>query len=231
MLDKAAMSELVARTHRRLDDTGVPTRWDSADILRYLNEAECEAARCASFFRDDTLNAVSLVTLIDGQRNYLLHPSVYDLYAARWEDTQRPLIWTSEDVLDRRAPGWRNQTSTRPGFFVRIDPRTQRLTLCLSRQASVPDGDTVQVRLDTLRYPVENKALGDETDLAAEDDDYLIHWAAYRCYLHRDPDLYDPVKAAEEKALFTTRFGERPARNVETRQTIRTSNQTIARKV
>jgi hypothetical protein len=231
-MDKVTLEALVERTHERLDDFGDPPRFSDENILRYLNQAEREAAERARLLRDSTdLDGTTPLCLIDvvaEQRSYLLNRAIFDVEWVGWEDTQSPLIKTSEDILNRHYPRWRLATSGRPpSYFIDVDI-SQVLRLNLSR---IPTGEELQLRLIAFRLPLYEKTATDETELRAEDDEHLIDWAMYRCYMHRDPDLYDPKKAADCLADFERHFGTRESRSTVNHQLLNRTAQTVPRKV
>lgn len=225
-MDKVTMDELVERTHVRLDDTGNPPRWSSESILRHLVEAEGEAAIRGSLLRDDS-SAFTRITP-GTSRTVLLDTRIHDVLGAYYADTGRNLEHTCEARLDRRQSGWRLQTSARPSsFFVTVLP-VGRLRFELSR---VPTDEEATIQLITVRKPLYPREGGDETELSAEDDEFLIEWAAYRCMSTRDPDLFDADGAAAALAKFEARFGIRETRLVERIQREGDTCQTVARRV
>lgn len=230
-MDKVACSVLVDRSTEHLDDIGVPPRWAETTKLRYLNEAMREAARRAHLIVDDETDEITLLDVVVGvsqQRVYPLHASVYDVLEVRWEDTARRLIPTREDILSRQRSNWRVSTSGRPSsWFVSIGS-TGLLRLELSGFATAED---LQLRLKVRRLPLIECGMPDETELTAQDDEFLKHWVAHRCYQHRDPELYDPVKSAEELSMFEARFGQRQTREVERMKTEHHDPRTTARRI
>lgn len=207
------LEDLIDLARQRLDDTSIPPRRGDTEMARYANEAVSEAAIRARLLRDETTDSITLISLVADTATYTLHRSVFDVDRIRYADTGEPITRTTEDDLDARSSRWRTQSASRAReFFISLLPGG-RLRLTLT-PAPTEVGD---IRLAVYRKPKDDMELGisDEPEISSDYHMDLVDWLVYRGCQRRDPDLYDPVKAADHLASFTARFGEKPDANVQ----------------
>lgn len=229
-MDARTLDQLVDITRERLDDTGTTRpRWPSTSIARALNEAQREAALRGRLLRDDVSNRL-LITIEEGKMQYLLHPSIFELISVRNTTTNKLLRETSVFKLESRDDQWRNRTSASVcQYYVDVLPN-ERLRLNLVDIPAATEAP-VLLRLEVYRLPWDEMELEaeDEPEIAPRHHEGLVEWACYRCFMKRDPDTYDPVKAADHLAIFTDQFGQRPDANVHRKQREKPSHTTVAR--
>lgn len=213
-MDALTLGELEQLTRRRLRDFGKSKpRWASETIFDALNEAQREAAYRGRLLRDDVFDAATKVDVVAGTAVYNLHPSVFDVVGATLDSKlDNPLELVTLDHLNAMDRAWRTRTGTPHSYLITQMPNEQlRLQLI-----NIPIIDDV-LRLDVYRMPMDSmtEADFDTPEIAPRHQHGLIDWAMYRCYSETDPDLYDPVKAAEHLAAFENRFGLREDANVQ----------------
>lgn len=199
-------------------DHGQPPLWASEDVRRWLNEAEREAAERARLLQDKTTTAVVRIALLPDVREYLLHPSIFDVEGVGLTDDMgkyRDLCNSTEDALDyyaRRNPsarGWSRE------YYVYGEPKgngTAGMRIVLDRAPQLADGF---LTLNVYRYPLRDmEDSDDEPEIAKRHHDGLVEWALFRAYSERDIEKAAPQRAAEHAAEFERRFGRRLDANV-----------------
>lgn len=221
-MEPRTLETLRTMTRERLSDLGQSRpKWSNAMIDRSLSEAQHEAALTARLLRDEVTPAIVNVSVVAGTSIYTLHRSIFDVDGVIDETNGCELDETSEAVLRNLDAGWRaRESTTARNYVIRAMP-DERLQLILYPKPTVE----ATYRLQTYRYPrypLEHDS--DEPEIAPIHHDGLVAWACYRLLSNRDPDMYDPVKAAEHKAEFRRQFG--PEIDADTRRNLRekTSN-------
>lgn len=205
-MDPRSLRQLIDITrNERLFDVGTPYRWGDEMLARALSEGEREAAVRGHLLREDS-GSRTLLPLVEGQASYLLHPSIFEVDAVRYEGGVR-LEPKAADVLDRQDPEWRTRTSSKPCHYILEALPSERLRLTLTR---IPTDfvEGLSLRLVAYRRPLyEMSADGDEPEIAPHYHEHLVEWACFRAFSIRNPNLYDPVKAADHLANFERVFG------------------------
>lgn len=206
-MEARTLLDLRTMTRERLFDFGKSKPLFSDDLLnRALNEAQAEAAVRARLLRDEVTDSVTLVTALANAPVVLLHRSIFDVDRVERADDGTVLHPTSKPALDRRDRLWRSRSAERPcEFVVQVRP-DERLQLLL---VPVPTIDTT-LRLTVYRTPrFAMEAEDDVPEIAPVHHDGLVAWACHRALSNRDPDQYEPDKAAKFEKEFTAQFGVR----------------------
>lgn len=202
-MNRAGLRNLV---RVRLDDLGTTKpKWTDTFINNALDEAVREAAERARLLRDEFADSVCLINVVADTATYQLHAKIFEIDGAYRDDDGRPLTEACEQELYRQEGGqWRSRTGSQPCEFVVQALPNERLQL---RLVPIPTED-FPLRLQVYRYPLI--AMPDdnaEPEIAFQHHEALVDWAVFRCYSTKDPDLYDPLKAADAETLFTANFG------------------------
>jgi hypothetical protein len=187
-----SISELVSQARTDvLDDSATPYLWSDEQLTRYADEACLEACKRAPLVkRAYTLNVVA------GTAAYSIDASVRQIYLAKLTAFDNPLSHVSEeDLTITIGPSYRLITG-QPTAFTR---RKHTITLY-----PIPVANDTLV-LSTSNTPDDNFDVDDDIDSVYHKG--LLHYIAYKAYLLRDADTYNPVKAAEHLASFDRFFG------------------------
>ena len=213
------LQELESRFRVLTGDHGQPPLWDSASVRAWANEAEREAAERARLLQDKTTVAVTRIALLPDVREYLLHPSIFDVESVGvTSDTGKyaDLCRATEEGLDyyaRRNPnarGWGRE------YYVYGEPKgngTAGMRIVLDRAPQVADGF---LTLNVYRYPLRDmEDPDDEPEIAKRHHDGLVDWILHRAYSERDIEKSAPERARAHEDAFNRRFGIRIDANVQ----------------
>ena len=195
--------ELIAEWRRRADDVTDPTLWEDPELLLWLNEAQCEAARRARLLVDTQNktgpNNVCRLTLSTGVSFYDLDRRV--IYVRRAKLVGRTLPLTRMDFRD--APlGWEDHTGQPTGYVAGVDTGKFRIY----RTPTAPYNGMF-VDLMVVREPLADMAQGDSPEIALRYHMALLDWVSHRAYLKHDSQTYDPEESAKALATFEREFG------------------------
>lgn len=223
------LEDLIAEARLRLDDDAIgQNKWSDEDLTRFANEAERQACLRARLIRDDYTDSITLITLVAGTAHYVLHGSVFEVEAARVEETSAPIWQRGIEQLDQSYPTWRAREGSTPTEFV-IEPYTRGRLRYRAVPIPATDADDTPVRLTVLRFPRVDMCAGAIPEIAPQHHMGLVDWMVHRAYLQRDADRYDPAKAAEHAAAFTESFGELPDANVRRKHAEKRNHVVMAR--
>lgn len=212
-MDPRTVAQLEQITREALDDLGTTRpRWSSAEIRRALSEAEREACARAHLLRDETTPKITQYLVPIDRSTVLLHPSIYDVVSVRRASDEQEIDQVDEQTMRIMDPRWRTSTGSQIEHYVVQVLPSERLQLRVHPIPLVADTLLLCVR---RRPRDEMEADDDEPEIAPRHHDHLVQWALYRCFSKRDPDTYDPVKAADHLAAFDAVFGERESADTE----------------
>lgn len=180
--------------------------WSDATLVRYLRDAEEKFVAGTLCLRDSLTPAVSTITLVSGQADYVLDKRVIDIYNAQFigADNNRTLLTPSS-------------YGTRAGSLGELTPN---VAMCDPQETGQPrlyytDRDTGMVgfypipgddqvpytiRLQVARRPL-NPLNANDLDASPEiPDEYhldLVEWACWRALRNHDADIDgDPANIA-----------------------------------
>lgn len=205
-MDPRALADLRSITREQLDDLGIARpRYSDAMIDRGLNEGQREACERARLIRDEVTACTQLAILAD-QAYVDLHRSIFEVERVLHLDSGDELTEARESTLSANDRRWRERVAATPCEFIVQALPDERIRL---RLVPIP---TVACNLQLTVYrlplfPMEGD--GDEPEIAARHHEKLVSYAVYKALMTKDPDLYDPVKAAEHLGVFTAEFGEK----------------------
>lgn len=197
--------------------------WSDQTLVRYINEAQRRFARESLILRDGSTGAVTEVTIVEGQSDYVLHEAVIAVVSARLQDTNvdivraghtvfgtyhtpDPLYWDPSQ-LQMLTPGTPLAYGTDEEIAVSGavgDVVAERVTFRLYPEPdAAADGDTIRLRV--VRMPIDDLSLADLTATPEIPRDHhleMLDWAAYLALRIVDQDAGSPKRALEFKALF-----------------------------
>ena len=184
------------------DDQKLPYLWKDADVIRYLNQGQIEAARRARLFLDADTPAVCTVKFKAGNPVAKLDPRVIYVREARVIGrNDRLWPWYRRDM--ECDPGWRDVTGAYPERIIR-DYGSGKL-----RIYPAPTVD-VSIALTVVREPLDPiESASDEFEVPARGHWALVHWALHRAFSRRDSggDARDDKLAAYYLKRFEEEFG------------------------
>lgn len=202
------LDELIADARARCDDNALPYLTSDEQFMAFANQAQVEASIRASLLPDDTSPFTSFA-LVAAQRDYRL-------------DSR---IWRIDDSVEWQPPGQTCWHRLRPRHLGRNDHDHAGVGnpcewMHLGRSLRIfPEPTAAQagsiVRFRCYRTPLDTMDVGaDEPEISIEHHDGLPLWMVWRALNRPDSDTYDPQRAAQALAEFTTRFGDRPDADV-----------------
>lgn len=199
------LAELIAAFRTDADDlVANPYLWSDAELTRWANEAEQEAALRAKLLFDASTTAVCQIAVLAGTTSYALHAKVHDVEHARTIDsggTVTRLTLTDRIELERVRPDWRYETRE-PRALIRYDGRIEL--------DCIPDANYT-LRLEVHRLPLTDMSTsGHIPEIAAIHHRHLVKWMLHRAYERPDSETRDPDKSARAEKEFTKVFGRRP---------------------
>lgn len=210
--------EFIADFREEADDDGMKPFWADRSIVRWLAEAETEAAVRKKLLFDDASAGMTPIAIVRDQTSYALDPrfflitgaKVYDATNLRYLD---PITVVSRSAIDVLRPHWRDEQRWTPRFAIHEDGR---LTL-----PGRPDR-AYTLRIQGYRVPMYplDKDLPDgfmgatgwerEPEIHPLHHRFLLHWVLHRAYGIQDADSFDANRSAVELAKFERYFGPRP---------------------
>lgn len=195
------VSDLIDAFRAEINDTAKPYLVSPQTALRYLNEAQTEAARRAHLIVDST-NLVDGITVTPGDPLVEIDPRIIAIRRIRLDSRTEPLIKRQSRGMDECYPGWDAETSQSTPIFAVLDYETNKIRL-----HPIPRTEDM-LRMTVFREPIN--PLVNDTDvpeIATRWHFSLIEWMKFRTYSNDDTELYDMNKAARAIGLFEQEFG------------------------
>ena len=203
--------------------------WSDETLVRYINEAHRRFARKSLTIRDASTDDVTKVTLVTGQTEYALHPSILAILSIKPEGANGDLTRAGHSVLDvyRRD----DQTYYDPAYFGTLPPGPT-LAYSTDESLSLDDNDVNQLvtlrvypapsadqngqvlRMRVIRNPITVFRVDRPEDVPEIPEDFhlaMLDWAAYLALRIVDDDAGNPRRAQEFQAQFEATVKE--ARN------------------
>lgn len=215
------LSALVARFRTLSGDRAVPPLWPTRDVVAFFNEAEREAAERGRLLYERLDPAMTRIEMIPGQRDYRLHPALFDVEVVAIHrpgsngQAHRNLVRCNREDMQWSLTNRPNLSGWADNFLIYGDASgdgAEGKHLVIDRLPAEAGGVLV---LEGYRYPREKMAdPGDEPEIAARHHDALVHWALAVAYRTRDMEGDAEQRALRHEAEFAARFGERPDANV-----------------
>lgn len=199
------IGELVAQFRTDSRDLAEPYLSATADVERWLNEAESEAAIRKSLLHEADDADVCRIAVTAGTARYPLHQAVIVVTRATFTPAGSTCVidlnLTDRIEQDRTRSGWRRRTE---------EPRAVMQEDAFIQLACLPSTDGI-LEIECYRLPMDCEKQGaDELEIGPIHHRHLVQWALYRAYSVPDADLSNPGAAAAALAAFTDYFGIRP---------------------
>lgn len=184
-------------------DTVAPYLWETADIVRWLGEAEREACIRARLLHESNDPDVCEIPTVQGEATYPLAAGLYELthlaYKDAGETCRRPLKLVSTEYLDASVPHWRDREG-RVEYAIQGDT-----SLRLVPKPTEPG----MVLLEGYRLP--RQSLGSTCfEINEAHHRSLLDWALFRAFSVPDAETLDLDRSAVYEKAFTDYFGDRP---------------------
>lgn len=225
LLDELRVNILNDRTDRVSGSSDY--LWTDTTLIRYINEAQRRFARKGLVIRDSKTADCCEVTLVAGQGEYTLHPSVLAVISARYATDPADLIRGGHAAFDTyRQP---DSYYFDPGQLSALPPGKP---LAFSTDETLDEDDSGSFSVVTLRiYPVPTAdqagdivklrvvrlpldPLSNTSQVPEIPEDHhleMLDWAAYLALRIVDHDAGNPARANEFRASFEDHV--RTARN------------------
>lgn len=206
------LSSIRAFVREQLFDKTPPYLASDASINDAINRAYCEAVIRLQGVRVEADPDYCEIALKAGQARYDLPARIYRIEPSQVyiDGFPEPLKGTSLQRLNAEVPRWNSPAESdrdRPRYFV---PRIARTDLPHILFAKVPD-QAYTARLIAYRQVQDLMAADHDEPWDLGADEYrhqaLGHYAAGMILLRADADLQNPVKAADQMALFERVYG------------------------
>lgn len=211
------LQEIINHSRLVLDDPEMPgsgddtdSLWSNDELTLYVNDAMDEACLRSKLITDSSTAAICDIALVADQAEYTLDERIIWVQSAHQDGKDGSLEQTTERILDRALPQWRQMNSVEEPSKYLIDMNSHKIRLVPA--PSVPVADTLKLtvwrtQLASLDYA---QAATEIPEIPAIHHLGLIDWVVRQCYLKKDVDTYDPDASARHEAIFESRFGQRP---------------------
>lgn len=179
--------------------------WTDQTLATYINEAYFRFCHLTEYLQDASSPDVCYLTLVEGQREYALHPATIRILSA--EHGNKVLPVTNTDLLHgNQADIAGYQSSVRPDRpgIISLIPDYQ-LGMVVAVGSPTVDEVATPVRLRVSRYPLEKLSLDDadaEPEIPERFQLDMIEWAAFRALRNHDVDAENMAKASAHSTRF-----------------------------
>lgn len=199
--------ELIIALRELLDDEKLPYLWQDSALVRYLNDAERQAARRAYLLIDRNTASICMLSLLASTASYTLHSKVLTIRRATVDSSEIPLIvYTKEEVdfLVNVGNTWESVNVGIPEIV--IHEANDELIFYPPPQSA----DTA--RFEVARLPLVDLANVDTSspEIPVMYHEDLILWGAHRAYMKNDSDSINMGLSKEYEDKFEKRFGPLP---------------------
>lgn len=187
--------ELLELFRVEMNDAEKPYLWSDEFVFGAIDAAQLEFTRKTDGIPDATTSAVVDLAIVAGTTDYVLHPKVLKIRAARRADNGRPVdIVNVEDMASRNM------------YFDGLPGELKALVVGMDeysvRAWPVPVGD-VGVKLTVFRMPLADITDDQALEIQPRHHRSLLHWVKHLAYGVQDAETLDKTKAAE----FEKKFG------------------------
>lgn len=211
-------AELIASFRKESGDRGVPAFWPEADVSDFLDQGQNECAERARLLPDKTTTAVTRIALVTGQREYRIHPKIFDVVGATIQRPGGNRRWCVDLSTGDTVQGLIDRSPDRAGWGERFyvygsgnGEGTLGKFLVLDRAPTVNGG---YLHLDVYRYPLEKLVDSDYPEIEPRYHPALVHWACKVAYETRDMEYGANDRSKFHEAEFEKLIGERHDANV-----------------
>jgi hypothetical protein len=191
-------SQIESSVRTTLDDaSAIDKLWTQDELLEYARDAENEACERAELIIDNSSGLTS-IAINTSTGAYALSNTVTNIKSAKLNLGTKPLMKTSERVLDTTVASWRTETGT-PRSYVKLPTNQIRL------YPAPIVADTLQMTV--ARFPNTPMAVNGSPEIDARYHPGLLFWIIHRAYMKNDSETLNTGKAADYKKLFEEFFG------------------------
>ena len=194
-------TEILAQFRELTDDLASPYLFSDASVLRYMNNAENEAARRARLLVDSSTAEVTKYSIGIGKSWLTLDPRV--VFVKRFMITGQtlPIGRAHRDDMDILVPGWEDDTGTILAYVPNMETGKLRLYRTTDK--------AYVAKLTVVRTPLNPITISTEPEINPRYHDKLVHWMLYEAYMKNDSESFNGKKAVDHLALFEQEFGQR----------------------
>lgn len=196
------LCDLIEVFRAEANDRVMPHLWPAEDVIRWLNDAQQEAAIRGRLI----LDTVEIV-VDDGVQRLPIPLGLYELLNVSWLCGDAPLrppvpvSLVSVGDLHRIDRGWASWELGVPVHAVQTD-RSLHLAPAPKRAGILS--------VTGCRLPVAMAQMDDVPEINPVHHRHLVQWALSRAFLVPDSEAFDPQRADRAEAEFTQYFGVRP---------------------
>lgn len=196
------LAELIAQARLRANDNELPYLWSDAEWIAFGNEAQREACRRARLIVDSTTTAICTIAVTSAAQTFALDPRILFIRRAKPSWGIAPLKRISYKDLDNQVPGWEDETSPYPQWYV-PDMDENRF-----RPYPSPS-EAGTVKLTVIRLPLDDMGISDEPEIKPQFHDSLVYWMLHKAYAKQDSEVLDKKLSLDNLALFEQEFGKK----------------------
>jgi hypothetical protein len=197
--------ELIAEFRALADDKSEPFLWDDASVLRWLNEAQDEAAERARLLYDTHTPACCTLTLAIGESVYRLHDSVVQVIEAHTVSAEGKRTRLCRDDPHKFAA--LTSFSDHPSSYAIIGQARsgQGLSILLDQPALAAD----TLKLSVYRVALQPMELSvDDPEIAESSHRKLVYYALGIAFQTRDREAPDTdQRSTQFMSVFDAYFG------------------------
>lgn len=185
------------------DNTTIDKLWSQSEILEYTQDAENEAAERAGLLLDNS-SAFTNIAVNTSTALYSFSNTITEVKSAILALGTRPLMGTSERVLDNSFPSWRSTTGTPRSYFVSATNEIR-----LYPQPIVVD----TLNMTVYRFPNTPMTVNDSPEIQERDHPGLLLWILKRMFMKNDSETLNVDKAMDYDKQFEEWFGPKKTRS------------------
>jgi hypothetical protein len=205
----------------RHESTGDDDRlWSDTTLVRYINEAQRRFARRSFVLRDATTPEVVNLTLVEGQSQYDLHPSILSVISAKVDGQQADLTRLGHSALGSYqnpctmiwdTSSWPTWSPGSPLAYTTDEQLTYddngSLATVSLRIFPEPDADAdgTLIKLRVVRMPLDELTTNNLSAVPEIPEDHhleMLCWAAHLAFSIADEDAGNQVLADKNAAMF-----------------------------
>jgi hypothetical protein len=190
-----APDDVIDMFRSEMSDQAEPYLWPTADLYRYLDDAQRQLCRRTDGIADATTSEVCRISVEPGTDWVDLHPSIKRLRSVTRADDGRGIDIVDHENLIRYGRAFGGPPGRVRALVTGMEANKARV---------FPASDeTVELELTVFRLPMQPITEGSTAfEVAEEHHDALLLWMKHRAYLKQDAETYDRAKASEFENLF-----------------------------
>ena len=209
-------SELHDYFRREVSDTKKPYLWSTADIYRWIDDAQTMFCRQTEGIEDASTVGICRISVVPSTEWYTLSPKILKLRRVTRADTGCVVPVVNME----KAPSYGIRFDGRPGPLKVLVTGFEKHKL---RAGPMPN-ETVTLELAVFRLPLV--AISGESDQELEIDEQhhlsLVEWVKHKAYLKDDAETYDRRRSDEAGARFLATCAKAKIEQVRARREVST---------